>query len=149
MLVPMEKAHMPRGKNGNESRQHAPRQDQDFSEAALLVKVHHRIFDPEQHADRHRDKIEGRVGKEQVRQLHALNDAPEYVQYVIRQHGEQEASVYPLGGLFKRALLIQYHVLIFDQQDQHRQQTDRRIVHTTQPLFALWIKTQSLVSSFV
>ena len=114
---------------GDKSGDEAPGVDEEAPETAVLVQIRDGVFRPEHHARRHRDEIDGRVGKEQRGQLSACKDAPQDIRDVIRQNGEQEPPVRPPGRLFKGAPEVHEDVLILDQQYQNRKQTNRGIIH--------------------
>ena len=113
---------------------HAAGVDHKTPESALFLQVSDEEAHPEQDADRHRDEIDRRVGKEQHGQLPALQEAPENIRDIVDQHGKQKLPVLFPGGPFKGVLRMEQNVVAFDQKDQNGKQSDRRIIHTLFPL---------------
>ena len=66
---------------------------QEAAEGVLLIEVGNGVFGPELHAGGHGDKVHGRVNTERCRHTVALQDAPEDVCRIVRQHREEERSV--------------------------------------------------------
>lgn len=118
------------GEKRDRPRQDAPRVQEKAGKGAASLKIGHRVLRPAKNADRHRDKVNGRVREQGGCKLARFQNAPQDIRDIIGQHREQKAAVRPPDWVCQRGAAVEQDVQIFYQQDQNGKNADCRIIHT-------------------
>ena len=115
-----------RGQNGND----ATRIQEQTLEDALLIEVCNDVARPKRHAHRHGDEIHRCVCKKRDCETSALQGTPKHVGGIVNKHREEKRPVcLPCRFAEVIAKAMKEYVLVLNQEDGNRKQSNRRIVH--------------------
>ena len=135
------------GKHRDQQSQHIAGDPDEPAEGVLLLRISDGEPRPVQDARRHRDVVQGGVGKQRHDQLAAFKEAPEDVRDVIEEDDKQKLPVHLPGGSVEGGPAADQDIVVHDEQDQDGQDADRGIIHRLFPYFSLFFS--SLLFSYI